>query len=91
MAKARDQKSDIFTQCVNSVRIDQYFPSEFRSAKYMTLPNSGFTIGYVISAMIMSRVPRKVQFISSGLFLAVANATLGFTLNQEVLYYTYIV
>ena len=57
----------------------------FWSAQCMTLPNSGFTIGYVISAMIMSRIPRKVQFISSGLFLAVANATLGFSLNQEVL------
>lgn len=45
--------------------------------------NSGFTIGYIISAIIMTRVPRKVQFISSAFFMAVSNATLGFTLQEE--------
>lgn len=48
------------------------------------LVNSGFTLGYLFSAMIMTRVGRKLQFISSGLFMAVSLATLGFTLDAEV-------
>ena len=48
------------------------------------LVNSGFTLGYMISAMIMTSVGRKLQFISSGLFMAVSLATLGFTLDAEV-------
>ena len=48
------------------------------------LINSGFTLGYMISAMIMTSVGRKLQFISSGLFMAVSLATLGFTLDAEV-------
>ena len=48
------------------------------------LVNSGFTIGYMVSAMLMTRVGRKMQFICSGLFMAVSLATLGFTLDAEV-------
>ena len=49
------------------------------------LINSGFTLGYMISAMIMPHVGRKLQFISSGLFMAVSLATLGFALKAEVI------
>ena len=49
------------------------------------LVNSGFTLGYMISAMIMTSVGRKLQFISSGLFMAVSLATLGFALEAEVI------
>ena len=52
------------------------------------LVNSGFTLGYLFSAMIMTRVGRKLQFISSGLFMAVSLATLGFTLDEEVIFKT---
>ena len=48
------------------------------------LVNSGFTLGYLFSAMIMQRVGRKLQFICSGLFMAISLATLGFTLDAEV-------
>ncbi len=44
----------------------------------------GCVIGYIISALIMTKVPRKVQFIASALFMAVSTATLGFTLQSEV-------
>ena len=45
---------------------------------------SGFTIGYIISAMIMTRVSRKLQFISSALFMALSTFTLGTVLSFEV-------
>ena len=48
------------------------------------LLQTAFTTGYVISAFIMNHVPRRIQFMSSALFMAVSTATLGFTLNQSV-------
>ena len=42
------------------------------------------TTGYIISAMIMAHVPRKVQFICSGLLLSISTATLGITLMDEM-------
>ena len=47
------------------------------------LLQTAFTTGYVISAFIMNHVPRRIQFMSSALFMAVSTATLGFTLNQS--------
>ena len=48
------------------------------------LLQTAFTTGYVVSAFIMNHVPRRIQFMSSALFMAVSTATLGFTLNQSV-------
>ena len=48
------------------------------------LINSGFTTGYMVSSILLTRIRRKVQFICSSLFMAVCLITLGFTLNAEV-------
>ena len=44
----------------------------------------GCTIGYAISAFLMSRVRRKIHFIVSGVVMAIFVLTLGFALKGEV-------
>ena len=47
------------------------------------LVTSSITMGYVISTGLMRCVPRKIQFISSGLLMATSNAVLGFALYKN--------
>ena len=71
---------------VSFYSLDIFRRAEVKMNNYVLsiLVNSGFTIGYMVSALLMTRVGRKMQFICSGLFMAVSLATLGFTLNAEV-------
>jgi hypothetical protein len=48
------------------------------------LVQSGTTLGYVFSAPLLTKISRKLQFITSGVFMAISLATLGFTLKSEV-------
>ena len=84
---------DIFFQTMSgSETIAYYCLDIFKRAKVTMMNNytlsillqTAFTTGYVISAFIMNHVPRRIQFMSSALFMAVSTATLGFTLNQSV-------
>ena len=83
---------DIFFQTMSgSETIAYYCLDIFKRAKVTLMNNytlsillqTAFTTGYVISAFIMNHVPRRIQFMSSALFMAVSTATLGFTLNQS--------
>ena len=75
-----------------SETIAYYCLDIFKRAKVTMMNNytlsillqTAFTTGYVISAFIMNHVPRRIQFMSSALFMAVSTATLGFSLNQSL-------
>ena len=75
-----------------SETIAYYCLDIFKRAKVTMMNNytlsillqTAFTTGYVISAFIINHVPRRIQFMSSAIFMAVSTATLGFTLNQSV-------
>ena len=83
---------DIFFQTMSGNETIAYYCLDiFKRAKVTMMNNytlsillqTAFTTGYVISAFIMNHVPRRIQFMSSALFMAVSTATLGFTLNQS--------
>ena len=83
----------IFFQTMSGNETIAYYCLDiFKRAKVTLMNNytlsillqTAFTTGYVISAFIMNHVPRRIQFMSSALFMAVSTATLGFTLNQSV-------
>ena len=44
---------------------------------------SGFLIGYIIAAFLMSRITRKTQFIVSGFFMSIFLFALGFILKTN--------
>ena len=48
------------------------------------LLQAGFTLGYVASTPLMSRVGRRAQFIASGTLMAAAMMSLGLTMNLQV-------
>ena len=82
---------DFFQTMSGSETIAYYCLDIFKRAKVTLINNytlsillqTAFTTGYVVSAFIMNHVPRRIQFMSSALFMAVSTATLGFTLNQS--------
>ena len=45
---------------------------------------SGFTIGFIGSAFILSHIKRKIHFICAAAFMAISLATLGLTLKSSV-------
>ena len=83
---------DFFFQTMSGNETIAYYCLDiFKRAKVTMMNNytlsillqTAFTTGYVVSAFIMNHVPRRIQFMSSALFMAVSTATLGFTLNQS--------
>ena len=52
---------------------------------------SGFTIGFIGSAFILSHIKRKIHFICAAAFMAISLATLGLTLKSSVSNYTLII
>ena len=48
------------------------------------LVQTGFIVGYSISTFLMSRIKRKVQYISTAALIAISQIILGFTLIAEV-------
>ncbi len=47
---------------------------------------SGLTFGYVISTPMMSKLPRRFQFITSGLLMSLSSTALGVSIliNDQV-------
>ena len=51
------------------------------------LVQTGFIVGYSISTFLMSRIKRKVQYISAAALMAIAQIILGCTLIADVRLY----
>lgn len=46
-----------------------------------SLVQIGFILGYILSTPLLSKIPRRLQFIMSALFMALSFTTLGFSLD----------
>ena len=85
------EKINIFQPLTGAESIVNYSLDIFRRANikwnnYLLsiLVQIGFIIGYFISAFLMSRIKRKVQYVSTAILMAMSQTILGFTLIADV-------
>ena len=47
---------------------------------------SAFALGYFLSTILIQKIPRKVQYICSGIIMAISQSILGLTLRTQAYY-----
>ena len=47
---------------------------------------SAFALGYFLSTILIQKIPRKVQYICSGIIMAISQSLLGLTLRTQAYY-----
>ena len=59
---------------------------QFNNYAIAIFVTSAFALGYFLSTILIQKIPRKVQYIISGIIMAISQSLLGLTLRAQAYY-----
>ena len=59
---------------------------QFNNYAIAIFVTSAFALGYFLSTILIQKIPRKVQYIISGIIMAISQGLLGLTLRAQAYY-----